>query len=109
MHWLFVIEFPLFGLLLIGASIPLILRRIPPNWIYGFKLPKTVNNPDIWYKANECSGKLMAIAGAVITLASVVLGMLGMSDHAYLTLMILVATVSLGITVIASLIYLKTL
>ena len=109
MHWHLVIYFALFGLFVAGLAIPMILRKVPPNPWYGFRLPKTRRNPDIWYTANEYAGKLMVIAGAVITLASVVLGMLRMSDIAYLALMSQVTVISLLIMGIVSLIYLKTL
>lgn len=109
MNWLLIINFALIGLLFIGISIPLILRKIPPNRIYGFRVAKTLGNPDIWYRANEYAGKLMAIAGVVITLASVGLGMLGMADSVYAMSMVVVTTVSLIIALIFSFIYLKTL
>ena len=109
MHWHLAIGFALFGLLVAGLAIPMILRKVPPNPWYGFRWPKTRRNPDIWYTANEYAGKLMVIAGAVITLASVVLGMLRMSDIAYLALMYQVTVISLLIMGIVSLIYLKTL
>ena len=109
MHWHLVIYFALFGLLVAGIAIPMILRKVPPNPWYGFRLAKTRRNPDIWYTANEYAGKLMVVAGAVITLASVVLGMLRMSDIAYLALMYQVTVISLLIMGIVSLIYLKTL
>lgn len=109
MNLLIMTSFALIGLLFVGISIPLILRRIPPNWMYGFRTRKTLANPDIWYKANEYAGKLLAIAGVMMTLASVGLGMLRMPDYAYSMSMVLVMTVSVGVAVIASLIYLKTL
>lgn len=44
------------SLLIAALSIPMILRKIPPNNWYGFRVPKTLNNPHIWYPANAYAG-----------------------------------------------------
>jgi uncharacterized membrane protein len=62
--------FALVGLLFVGLSIPLIQGRIPPNRYYGFRTPKTLSNPKIWYEVNRISGHDLFIAGALITIAS---------------------------------------
>jgi uncharacterized membrane protein len=61
------------GLLLAGISIPLIQRRIKPNWWYGFRTPRTVNNPAIWYDVNAYAGKRLLISGLITTVAALVL------------------------------------
>lgn len=48
------------GLLLIALSIPLIRRRVRPNWIYGFRVPRTVNNPG-HLVSGQCSGGQVAV------------------------------------------------
>ena len=47
-------------------SVPLILRRIPPNPIYGYRTRLTLGDPGIWYEANAHFGKrfLAASIGA---------------------------------------------
>ena len=45
------------GLLLIILAVPLIQRRVPPNIWYGFRLPQTLNDPEIWYAVNEYGGR----------------------------------------------------
>lgn len=109
MNLLIMVSFILTGLLFVGISIPLILRKIPPNAIYGFRIHKTLANPDIWYKANEYAGKQLAIMGTVIILSSVGLGLLGVPVYVYPILMLLVMTVSGVTAVIISLIYVNTL
>lgn len=61
--------------LLIGAgviaavSIPLILKIVPPNPIYGFRTPTTLSNQALWYRANVFAGwalPIAAIASAVL-------------------------------------------
>jgi uncharacterized membrane protein len=49
--------------LLIGLSIPLIRRMIPPNGWYGFRVPRTLHDPVVWYEANTYSGKCFLGAG----------------------------------------------
>jgi uncharacterized membrane protein len=109
MHSFFVIEFVVSGLLLAAASIPMILGKVPPNRLYGFRTRKTLSSPDIWYKANEYGGKLLAVAGAVITLAALVLAGLTMTDNAYATSMLVILMATLGAATIMSFIYLRTL
>ena len=37
-------------------SVPMTLRRVPPNPIYGFRTRLTLSSPDIWYPANAFAG-----------------------------------------------------
>ena len=60
------------GLVLAGLSVPLILGKIPPNGLYGFRLRGTLENPEIWYRVNAYAGRrflgvgLGTSAGAII-------------------------------------------
>lgn len=49
--------------IVILVSIPMILGKVPPNRLYGFRTPKTLSSPDIWYPANRASGWFMTAAG----------------------------------------------
>ncbi len=51
------------GLLLILISIPLILRKIPPNRIYGFRIRWTLEDPELWYSVNAYSAKWLVFVG----------------------------------------------
>jgi uncharacterized membrane protein len=68
--------FSLVGVLFIGISVPLIQKRVPPNRYYGFRTPKTLSDPDLWYKANHVSGIDLFIAGALITVSSLTMMLL---------------------------------
>jgi hypothetical protein len=59
------------GILLSALSAPLIMGKIPPNGLYGFRVKKTIENPDIWYPVNKYSGKWLLAAGLVVTLSAV--------------------------------------
>ena len=64
---LFVIE----GLAMMGVALPLILRRIKPNGLYGFRVPATLNDPAAWYRVNARFGKGLFLTGAVFALAAI--------------------------------------
>jgi uncharacterized membrane protein len=60
------------GVLIMALSVPMILGKIPPNGLYGFRVKKTMENPDFWYPVNVYSGKWLMAIGLVMILASTV-------------------------------------
>jgi uncharacterized membrane protein len=48
-----------------ATSVPLALRLIPPNPVYGFRTRFTRSNPQVWYDANAFVGRLMVVASIV--------------------------------------------
>ena len=52
-------------LVVVASSIPMILGKVPPNWIYGFRTPRTLSSPEVWYPANRVAGCLMVVAAVV--------------------------------------------
>ena len=98
------------GLLLAGLSIPLILGKIPPNGLYGFRVRKTMEHPEIWYPVNRYGGKWMFVSGLGIALAAVLLVLVpGLSVDAYAYLVLGVGLILLGIAIVLSFRYLKHL
>jgi len=65
-----------FGVLLIGLSIPLARRRVPPNDLYGLRVPATYADEEIWYDANARSGREGIVAGAIIAMGGFLVRML---------------------------------
>ena len=61
------------GTLLMLLSLPLLYRKIRPNPIYGVRVPKTLNNPEIWYATNACAARYLFAAGGSIVIAAVLL------------------------------------
>jgi len=59
------------GGLLAVLFVPLIMGKIPPNGLYGFRVKKTMEDPDIWYPVNRYGGKWLLAAGLVLALAAV--------------------------------------
>ena len=82
--------FALVGLMFVGLSIPLIQKRIPPNRFYGFRTAKSLSDPKIWYEVNHLSGNDLFVAGALITISSLTMCVLGQTwkpEHVAITLL----------------------
>ena len=58
------------GILFIALSIPLINRRIPPNHLYGFRVPAAFASEQVWYDINEYSARMMRRTGIVVLIAA---------------------------------------
>lgn len=72
------------GLLLCLLSLPLIARKVGPNPFYGFRVPRTFEDREVWFEANHYAGKRLLAAGASTLLAAVVLYFIpGISVDAY--------------------------
>ena len=69
-------KFLVIGLLGIGAGLPLLGRRIPPNRWYGVRTPKTQSSETIWYEANVVGGRDLSLAGGAIALTAIATGWL---------------------------------
>jgi hypothetical protein len=50
---------------LIVMSVPLILRAVPPNGVYGFRVAATPSSPAIWCPANAFMGWAMSVAAVI--------------------------------------------
>jgi uncharacterized membrane protein len=48
-----------------AISIPLVLRKIPRNIVYGFRTRTTLSDDFIWYEANAYFGRALLIASGV--------------------------------------------
>jgi len=44
-------------------SLPLIMRKVPMNYMYGFRLRKAFVSTHNWYELNAYGGKLMLVFG----------------------------------------------
>ena len=98
------------GLGLIALSIPLIQRRVKPNYWYGFRTRRTLNDPAIWYEVNAYAGKRLLLCGVMTTVAALVLYFIpSLTLDGYALGVAIFALVPLLITVAQSLRYLKRL
>ena len=85
-------------------SIPLILRVVPPNGVYGFRTAATQSNSAIWYAANAFMGWALFVAAAI---SAIVLLILPATVKRWRLWMALLVPVSGAI--VASFVYLKYL
>jgi uncharacterized membrane protein len=88
-------------IVIITVSIPLILRLIPRNGLYGFRVPKTLASDNVWYPANQAAGIALLLAGCIWLAAA-----FGFVPQRYVTL---VGVSAIGGAVLVSFLYLRTL
>lgn len=50
----------LFGTLLFGLSLPLVLRKVPMNDFYGIRIPAAFESERLWYDINAYGGRQLA-------------------------------------------------
>src|SRR5689334_22440538 len=65
---------------MVVLSVPLIRRRVKPNFFYGYRMSVTLGNPDLWYDVTAYFGRLLAATGVVVALLAVVLYIAGGVD-----------------------------
>ena len=66
------------SVMLVLVSIPLLLRRIPPNAFYGLRVPATYADEWVWYEANALAGRDMVALGVLLVVLALVLPLLGL-------------------------------
>lgn len=71
------------GLLFAGLGIPMILRRVPPNRLYGLRVPATFADERVWYEANAKSGWDLVILGVALAVLAPLLWTLGWDEAVY--------------------------
>jgi uncharacterized membrane protein len=69
--------FAVIGILFVILAIPLIKRRIPPNFVYGVRTRRTLSDTAVWYEVNRYFGKDFLVVGILIFVSSVVAGIFG--------------------------------
>lgn len=74
--WVYWVVMAWVGLLMAGIGIPFLKRKIPPNAFAGFRTPKTMSDPVVWYEANSIMGKDLLVTGIVILVSTGVLFLL---------------------------------
>jgi uncharacterized membrane protein len=92
------------GVLFIGLSVPMVLKKVPPNNWYGFRTPKTLSDTKIWYESNRIAGQGMLVVGVLVIVAALALYFLagGLSDATKVIILIVVTLVSVAVAVIRS-------
>jgi len=80
-------------------SLPLILRKVPPNPVYGYRTRATLADEALWYDANAYFGRKFLLASLLSACAAIALhAWQGLSPEAYLpvSVVLLAAPVALA-------------
>ena len=72
------------GIILALLALPLYFEKVPPNGLYGFRIPKTIANPRVWYAVNKYSARWLFATGVLTSISALALYQLpGLSLDAY--------------------------
>jgi hypothetical protein len=91
-------------------AIPLILRKIPRNFLYGFRVKATLENDDVWYAVNEFFGWGFLIASLMSSIGITLLftaSVLSPSDYMNISLVCLIAPQA--VVILLTLKYMRTI
>ena len=90
------------ALVILAFGIPMAMRKVPPNAIYGVRLPITMRNRAAWDAANVQFGWWMTISG-MLALGAFFLGwLLGWTVDAIATVYCIVMLLPLMVGVVTS-------
>jgi len=97
------ILFCVIGLFLSLLAIPLIAGKIKPNYLYGFRVRQTLENPELWYAVNRYFAWRLLLIGLVQAAAALGLYLVpSLSLDAYALACLGVFVVAFGIAVAQS-------
>ena len=106
-----IVMYAIIGMLEIILGLPLLYGKVKRNIFYGFRLPKTLSNDEIWYKANKYTGKDLIYSGIFLIVCSFILFIFRYSvsilDFTIILTFLLLASVC--IMIIKGLLFLKKL
>lgn len=104
------ILYVIIGLLSAVVSVPLIKGKVKPNALYGFRVPQTLNDAEVWYAVNAHFGRRLILTGVATTLAALLLYRVpGLDVDSYAWALLAVYGLLLGVGVVQSWRYMKTL
>lgn len=69
----YLLLFVVLGGIFVALGIPLKQGRIPPNYFYGFRTPRTLRDETIWYPVNRVLGVDMVRTGVVIAVIALIM------------------------------------
>lgn len=96
------------GLFIAALAVPMIRRRVAPNRWYGFRVPRTLEDPKVWYEANAYAGKCLFWFGIALSLISLLLWFVpGLDPLIYSMSCLMICLVGSAVSVTMSLSYLN--
>lgn len=61
------------GPVLLVLTIPLMMRWVPRNRVFGFRIPATLRHESVWYDANALCGRHFFLLGLLMVVLEFVL------------------------------------
>ncbi|MBY0313560.1 MAG: SdpI family protein [Phycisphaerales bacterium] len=74
----------------VALGIPLMLGKVRPNGLYGFRTEATLKDPAVWYPVNRTGGAWFVVGGVAIAISAVATYFAGLSVQT-------IAMVNLGV------------
>jgi uncharacterized membrane protein len=91
-------------------SIPLILRKVPRNVVYGFRTRATLGDDLVWYEANAYFGRRLVVSSLICAAVVLVLyDMNGVSGRFFFAATIAALVVPSLVTTLLTFRYVRTL
>lgn len=97
------------NLLLALIAIPLVLRKVRRNVVYGFRTRFTLSDDAVWYEANAHFGWRLLVASIVSAVAIVILFRADLAPTAFLKASIAVLIAPLSVAVLATARFVRSL
>src|SRR5579859_2064094 len=89
------------GIVMVVIAIPLVLRKVKPNPIYGFRTPFTMSREDVWYDINAYFGRWLLAIAMLFTAATLLARQIpGIGVDAYASICSLLMVAGLAIAMI---------
>lgn len=97
--------------LFIVMAVPLVLGKVPPNCVYGFRTRKTLSSETVWYKANKFFGVGLVLSSTASLFFFAAALLFPEAIPAYFVRQVagLVLVLPLGVLIAVSAVYLSTL
>lgn len=100
----------IFGVLMIVLALPMLRDKVPPNPWYGFRVPSTLSDPVVWYKANRYMARWLLVTGIITVIATVALYFVpGLTADTYALLVLAAFGAPFLVTIFTSFRYLRQL
>jgi hypothetical protein len=98
------------GMLLVLLALPLLLGKVPPNPVYGFRIAPALDDPGLWYEANKYAAVRLIWAGLSVIAAAVGLALVpGISLDVYALGCLAVFALVLGVGLVQSVRHMRAL
>lgn len=104
------VMYVIFGALMIVLALPMLRDKVPPNPWYGFRVPSTLSDPVVWYKANRYMARWLLATGVITVVASIAIYFVpGLTVDAYAWLVLAAFGAPFLVMIVASFRYLRRL